>query len=65
MSFYLDSLDRDPFFYASYNRAMIILETNHLSTSYIDGYISAVLGGKPHDDLHRNMVEYVRSRTGD
>jgi hypothetical protein len=63
MSFYLDSLDRDPFFYASYNRAMIILETNHLSTSYIDGYISAVLGGKPHDDLHRNMVEYVRSRT--
>jgi hypothetical protein len=64
LSFYLDTLNRDPFFYASYSRAKAILESVNLSPSYIDGYITAVLEGRPHDDLNTNMVEYVRNRTG-
>jgi hypothetical protein len=65
MEYYLDSLDRDPFFYASYNRARHLCESAGLSPSYVDGYVRAVLEAKPHDDLRGNLVEYIRERSGE
>jgi hypothetical protein len=63
MSYYLDTLDRDPFFYAAYANATKLLEANRISLSYIDRYVQSVLADEPHDQLHQDLVEYIMART--
>jgi tetratricopeptide (TPR) repeat protein len=65
LSLYLDCLAQDPFFYASYSHSKKILESVGITPSYIDIYVAAVLDGKPLEDLHRNLVRYVTTRTRD
>ena len=64
MADYLASLDRDPFFYASYGRARAILENIGISPSYIDSYVSSVLAEKDHAALRGRLIGFVADRTG-
>jgi hypothetical protein len=64
LTHYLESLERDPFFYASYSRAQIILENAHINTSYLDSYIAAVIEGRDRGDLRKMLIRLVRERLG-
>ncbi len=59
---YLASLERDPFFYASYSRAQTILDASGINPSYLDGYVTAILDGKEHAGLRRSLIEFVAGR---
>jgi len=61
---YLESLRRDPFFYAAYSRSQKILEENGISPTYIDDYVAAILGGSHAADLRRRLIQFVAGRTG-
>jgi 4-amino-4-deoxy-L-arabinose transferase-like glycosyltransferase len=61
--YYLDSLERDPFFFASYTAAGRMLEKTRISLSYLDVYVGSVIEGKDYTDAKDRLIEFVKRRT--
>ncbi len=59
---YLDCLERDPFFVASYEAARRILEAQRISTSYLDAYVQDLLDGKASTNTKTNLIDFLRHR---
>jgi 4-amino-4-deoxy-L-arabinose transferase-like glycosyltransferase len=63
MTHYLDSLGRDPFFYASYAAARRLLERSRISVSYLDAFVAIVIAGKDYSEARTRLIEFVKRRT--
>jgi len=61
-SFFLDSLEHDPFHYASYMQASRILAEAHISTTYLDAYLDALIGGKGWSEARGKLEGYGNRR---
>ncbi len=61
-SLFLDSLERDPFFYASYQQASEILREANISSSYLNAYVNSLLDSKDVKALREEMLKYLRKR---
>ena len=59
---YLDSLERNPFFFASYTAAVRILEGARISVSYLDAYVNAVIEGGDHSTAKQRLIEFLSRR---
>jgi len=62
LRFFLDSLECDPFFYASYQGARRLLGEAHISPSYIDAFVNALIEGKPTVALRADIERYLDQR---
>jgi tetratricopeptide (TPR) repeat protein len=62
--YFLDTLERDPFYYASYAGAGRILESLRIDRSYLDAYVEALLRDGDADSLRERLTGFVRSRSG-
>ena len=63
MIYYLNSLERDPFFFASYTAAGRMLEKTRISLSYLDAYVGSVIEGGDYGDAKNRLIEFVKRRT--
>jgi tetratricopeptide (TPR) repeat protein len=61
--YYLDSLENDPFFYASYAGAKRILEMLRISAYYLDSYMDALVRGGDHVEAKEKLIDFVGKRT--
>ncbi|MFH1313169.1 MAG: hypothetical protein ABIJ00_08050 [Candidatus Eisenbacteria bacterium] len=60
--YYLDSLERDPFFFASYTAAGRMLEKSRISLSYLDAYVASVIEGGDCSDAKNRLIGFVKRR---
>jgi tetratricopeptide (TPR) repeat protein len=63
LGYFLDTLDRDPLYYASYAGAGRILESVRIDRSYIDAYVETLLRGGDAAPARARLIEFVRSRS--
>ena len=61
--YFLDTLDRDPFYYASYAGAARILDSVRIDRSYLDAYVEILLKGEDAAPARARLTEFVRSRS--
>lgn len=60
--FFLDTLERDPFYYASYTGAGRILESLRIDRSYLDDYVQALIRGGDAATLRAKLTGFVENR---
>ncbi|MFC1799831.1 tetratricopeptide repeat protein, partial [Candidatus Eisenbacteria bacterium] len=61
--YFLDTLERDPFYYASYMGAGRILESLRIDRSYLDTYVETLLRDGDAASLRARLTEFVGSRS--
>jgi tetratricopeptide (TPR) repeat protein len=61
-TYFLDTLDRDPFYYASYMGAGRILDSVRIDRSYLDAYVEILLNGQDATPARDRLTGFVRSR---
>jgi tetratricopeptide (TPR) repeat protein len=62
-AYFLDTLDRDPFFYAAYAGAGRILEKVRIDRSYLDAYVETLLRGEDVGPARTRLTGFVESRS--
>gem|GEM_PF-2154701 len=60
--YYLETLERDPYFSASYGAAAGILEDAGISTTYLERYVEESVHGGRLEDLKGQILQFVRER---
>jgi tetratricopeptide (TPR) repeat protein len=62
MTYYLDSLADDPFFFASYTGARRILERNNISVSYLDDYVERAIDEAEINQSKSRIIGFLTRR---
>jgi hypothetical protein len=59
---YLDSLERDPFFYGPYAGMKRILEEARINASYLDVYVGNLIDMKEHTEAKARLIGFLQGR---
>jgi hypothetical protein len=62
LTYYLDCLERDPYFAASYQAASGILDAARIDTSYLYAYVDAVINGGKTAEAKADLVRFATPR---
>jgi len=62
IGYYLDAIERDPFYFASYRGAQRVLEAVGVSPAYLDRYVEMCIGGGTTGELKRQIIGFVEDR---
>ncbi len=65
IEYYLDALERDPFYFASYRGAQRVLEGVGVSTAYLDRYVEMSMEGEAPEDLKQQITGFVKKRASE
>ena len=62
LTYYLDTLENDPFFFVAYDGAARILDAVRIGRPYLDAYVDKVLSGGDAEGAKANLIEFVKRR---